>query len=84
VFEGEFTHPKVIFQLASDQLEFHRKVTQGVKGKTSGAKKQDIEKWKPPPRGIVKLNWDAAIDSKTKRMGVGVVVRDHFSGVVAT
>jgi hypothetical protein len=45
-----------------------------VKGKISGAEQQIMEKWKPPLRGIVKLNWGATIDMKTKRMGVGVVV----------
>jgi hypothetical protein len=32
------------------------------------------EKWKPPLRGTMKLNWDTAIDKHKKMMGVGVVV----------
>lgn len=84
MFEGEFTHSKVVFQIAGDQLEFHRQVTQGSKGKIIGTKQQDVERWKPPPKGIVKLNWDGTIDTKTKMIGVGVVVQDHSGGVVAT
>jgi hypothetical protein len=36
--------------------------------------------WKapPPPSGFLKANWDASIDNKKGRVGVGVVVRDHL------
>jgi ribonuclease HI len=84
VFEGEFTHPKIVYQCAVDQLEFHRQVSQGDSGQINGETQSEVEKWKPPPRGTVKLNWDAAIDMKTRMMGVGVVDQDHAGGVIAT
>jgi ribonuclease HI len=31
--------------------------------------------------GWVKANWDAALDSKTRRMGFGVIVREHNGNV---
>jgi ribonuclease HI len=40
--------------------------------------------WEAPPTGIVKCNWDAAIDAHGRRMGVGIVVRNHAGDVMAT
>ena len=31
-----------------------------------------------PGLGLLKVNWDASIDSKRGRMGVRVIVRDHL------
>jgi hypothetical protein len=84
VFEEEFTHPKVVFQVAGDQLEFHLQATQGMKGETRANSQQVEEKWKPPPKGTMKLNRDAAIDKHKKMMGFGDVVWDYTGGVVAT
>ncbi|GLT76792.1 hypothetical protein SLA2020_484300 [Shorea laevis] len=40
-------------------------------------------KWKKPDVGMVKGNWDAAIDFKNQRMGVGLVVRNSTGSVLA-
>ena len=40
-------------------------------------------RWCKPPEGIVKLNWDASLDTKTAKMGFGVVAQDHLGRVVA-
>jgi len=42
-----------------------------------------VKKWKPPDMGSLKLNWDVAICSLTKKMGVGAVLRDEHGAVVA-
>lgn len=34
------------------------------------------EHWKPPGRGVVKINIDAAFSKRTDRSGLGVVTRD--------
>ncbi|XP_059455141.1 uncharacterized protein LOC132185379 [Corylus avellana] len=39
--------------------------------------------WKAPPEGYIKLNWDAAVDKETKRVGLGVVARNHRGEVLA-
>jgi hypothetical protein len=36
-----------------------------------------VLRWSPPPFGTVLINVDAAICSESRRMGVGVVIRDH-------
>jgi hypothetical protein len=40
-------------------------------------------KWLKPSPGWVKLNWDAAISSPSKIMGVGVVARNDERAVLA-
>jgi hypothetical protein len=42
-----------------------------------------IEKWKLPPRGTMKLNWDVVINKNKKLMGIEIVVQDFTSEVVA-
>jgi hypothetical protein len=40
-------------------------------------------RWSPPPEGTVLINVDAALFSPSRRMGIGVVIRDH-NGVCLT
>ena len=43
-----------------------------------------IPKWSPRPAESVKVNVDAAIFAQTKRMGIGVVIRNHLGLVLAS
>lgn len=40
--------------------------------------------WKKPSDGVIKANWDVAIDTLNNRMGVGVILRDAHGTVVAS
>jgi ribonuclease HI len=42
-----------------------------------------MPKWIKPIHGEMKCNWDAAVNSKKRCMGVGVVIRDDRGRVVA-
>ncbi|GLT53434.1 hypothetical protein SLA2020_267040 [Shorea laevis] len=42
-----------------------------------------IHRWQAPPKGFVKINWDAAVDLVNHRMGIGVIARDPTGEVVA-
>jgi hypothetical protein len=33
-------------------------------------------RWQDPPSGIYKTNWDAAIDKRTGRIGIGIIARN--------
>lgn len=37
---------------------------------------RDTHRWKKPGRNTVKANWDAAINTTTKKMGIGAIIRD--------
>lgn len=40
--------------------------------------------WEPPPLGIYKVNWDAAIKHEVGRSCIGIVIRDFEGRVVAS
>ncbi|KAL5540285.1 hypothetical protein UlMin_042768 [Ulmus minor] len=40
--------------------------------------------WKPPEMGIVKINTDAAWCNRTKKFGLGVVIRDHSGSILGS
>lgn len=84
VFEDKFSHPKLVFKAACDQLEFHKQACQGVQGVSQLTRATGEVTWQPPPRGISKLNWDAAIAADRKLMGIGVIARDYEGRVLAT
>ena len=42
-----------------------------------------VPKWTPPPAGTVLINIDAALFASSRRMGVGVVVRNHIGECLA-
>lgn len=39
--------------------------------------------WNPPSFGRYKVNWDVTLDSRTKQIGIWIVVRDHSGFVIA-
>ena len=39
-------------------------------------------RWTKPPIGVIKINWDAAMDSHTRTAGLGTVARDYKGRVV--
>ncbi|KAK3225096.1 hypothetical protein Dsin_004958 [Dipteronia sinensis] len=41
-------------------------------------------KWEAPRRGVCKLNTDAALDVRLLRTGLGMVIRDHASFIMAS
>lgn len=43
----------------------------------------NLEKWQTPLKGWLKLNCDAACDKQHGRMGMGVLLRNHFGHIRA-
>ncbi|KAG6667378.1 hypothetical protein CIPAW_01G096600 [Carya illinoinensis] len=54
------------------------------KDKTTVTQVESRTKWTAPPPGFYKANWDAAVDKKNSKIGVGVVVRDSGGMVIAS
>jgi ribonuclease HI len=38
---------------------------------------KSVPRWSPPPEGTVHINVDATLFSPSRRMGIGVVIRNH-------
>jgi hypothetical protein len=83
VFEGFFTHSKKVAQIAKEQLDFYIQVAQWKNEGRRSSSSQTVDKWTTPNKGIVKINWAAALDKQKKLMGVGVVVHNHTDGTMA-
>jgi ribonuclease HI len=76
-------HPKTLAQQIkayTDMIELHlRKPASSHRCESSTS----VDKWTPPPADTVWVNVDAALFSSTKRMGVGVVIRNHIGECLA-
>jgi hypothetical protein len=79
VHGGEFTHPNSVILLASTFITDFRTAFMNCEPLGNIRTGQDMRvagQWRPPPPGVFKLNWDAALDSKKRKMGFGFLVRD--------
>jgi ribonuclease HI len=83
VFGGSIPSPSILVKGAKEVLEEFRKSFGEVPN-------QEIEgpratsRWSKPDAGFIKLNWDAALDVRQNRMGVGIIARDELGKVRAT
>jgi ribonuclease HI len=83
VFSRKFTSPKVLVRTATDQLGAFMSANQHVRAQSSGNRREPQPQWTKPPQGFAKVNWDAAVDSNRKRIGLGVIVRNHEGDALA-
>jgi ribonuclease HI len=79
IFEGIFRHPAEVFKGAVSTLEEfkrcnHMELTAIESNNLPTMARQ--KNWQPPPSGIIKINWDAAINVKEGCIGLGIVARD--------
>jgi ribonuclease HI len=85
VFEGVFIHPNEVYAKAGVSLkEFHRCNTQKILPPTGGV---DLcparqQRWSPPPTGLIKINWDVALNIKEGCIGMGIVARNCMGEVM--
>jgi ribonuclease HI len=77
VIHGEtFTHPNQIIRQVESILEEFQKANEGRQHETQQPRILDPIIWQPPPVNIVKINWDAAVDLKNGRIGLGCIARN--------
>ena len=43
---------------------------------------RSVQRCEKPPFRVLKFNWDAAVDKKEGKMGIGVIVRDHNGAIL--
>jgi ribonuclease HI len=81
IHEGTFTHPNVIALRGQQNLDDYHSIMQ--KGPADEAQSAEESPWKPPEAGWMKLNSDAALDERGRRIGVGGILRDEQGSVRA-
>ncbi|XP_042980102.1 uncharacterized protein LOC122310285 [Carya illinoinensis] len=82
IFRKCFLHPRIVAQNSKHLVEELQLAKQQNKKLTGKVQRQAA--WVTPPRGRLKLNWDASLDKIRCRVGVGAVIRDHEGQVLAT
>lgn len=79
-----FTPPSSIIQAEKVEPQcFKQAMNRQQKNQTKEVV-QFICSWKKPLEGIYKLNWDAAIDHTTARIGIDSIIRDSSGNVIGT
>lgn len=77
IHRGFFTHPTQLLCDARIALEDFKRINEGKEDATEQKRENEIDKWKPPPLNMIKINWDGAINTKTGAVGLGVIARDE-------
>jgi len=78
-FGRELVDPAQVVTLARETME--KLKSMASQSSRHNQQAESTKQWKPPAMGSLKMNWDAAICSSTKAMGVGAVLRDDKGNV---
>ena len=84
VIHGEqFSHPTRLLGDAHSSLNDFQKIhSSGSNGETTARITEEM-KWSSPPSNMVKLNWDAGMNVKEGRVGLGFIIRDTYGNCLA-
>ncbi|XP_042958163.1 uncharacterized protein LOC122293740 [Carya illinoinensis] len=66
------------------ELMFKQVQQQSHKNQDAGIRRRRSCRWKAPAKDQVKVNWDATLNIKEGRMGIGVVIRDENGDVMVS
>jgi ribonuclease HI len=83
LFEGVFLPPGQLFLQSIVAMEDFNSASVSVASARERTLTLPMPRWKKPDEGMIKANWDAALDIQTQRMGVGTVLRDAAGRVLA-
>jgi ribonuclease HI len=81
---GSFQHPNSIVKLAQQATEVYQSLRNGRDVEPTVFTEVIENVWKAPSPGWFKANWDAGIDKKNGRVGLGVIIRNHRGAMVAS
>jgi ribonuclease HI len=77
---GSFTSPATIILKAKVSIQEFQEAQQK---QISTSRQPGTVQWTPINPGHYKVNWDAAVEKRTGRIGLGAVIRDHQGELVA-
>ncbi|XP_059450922.1 uncharacterized protein LOC132181699 [Corylus avellana] len=83
VHGGDFTHPSIIADTAWEGLLQFTQANEKELNQADEGRGGTGMKWQAPPSGFYKVNWDIAISTGRKCMGIGVIIRDAAGRVLA-
>ncbi|XP_059440309.1 uncharacterized protein LOC132172759 [Corylus avellana] len=83
IFGGDFQSPSTLHKLAHEQVDLFMKTEEGRWVQRPQQSNPVVQRWHTPPVGVVKINWDAAVDKDGEKMGIGIIARDHNGLILA-
>jgi hypothetical protein len=84
VFEGNFFQPNVVFSATVNTLAEFKQYNQKEEDPNQSMALVPTRgnlTWQPPPRGTVKVNWDAALNKSSSWIGLGIAPGTTWGGV---
>jgi ribonuclease HI len=82
VFGGPISSPSCLMKGAKELLGDYRKSSVDAANRENGSPGA-LSRWSKPAAESIKINWDAALDVRKKRMGVGIIARNDMGDVKA-
>jgi hypothetical protein len=83
VFGGSFSSPRALLRVAKDQHDVFSMVAKQTGRQSAGYTVKMVIPWQKPPGGTIKVNWDAAVDGRRRRIGMGAIARDSEGSIIA-
>ncbi|XP_042976335.1 uncharacterized protein LOC122307471 [Carya illinoinensis] len=78
IFKEKFINLGVLFNQARTSVTDYQQVhCNPSKRSETNTEDRNMVRWKAPMKDFVKVNWDAAFNSKNTSTGAGVVIRDE-------
>ncbi|XP_042983177.1 uncharacterized protein LOC122312594 [Carya illinoinensis] len=84
IHKKSYTPPGSIIQAAKMEMKNFKEAMDKPQTNQIYIASQTISSWKKPPNDSYKLNWDAAIDKATAKVGIGAIIRDSHGQVIGT
>ncbi|XP_024043083.1 uncharacterized protein LOC112099827 [Citrus clementina] len=83
IFEGKKSNSRILAAKAESVLKAYQRVSKPGTIHVTKNRGVDQQKWKPPPKNVLKLNVDAAVNSKDQKTGLGAIIRDAEGKILA-
>ncbi|KAL9432342.1 hypothetical protein AB3S75_027379 [Citrus x aurantiifolia] len=83
IFEGKNSDPRASAAKAESLLEAYHRARKPDVSHIHNVKRVVQKKWEPPPENFLKVNVDAAINSRDQVSGLGAVIKDPSGKIVA-
>ncbi|XP_059428517.1 uncharacterized protein LOC132162279 [Corylus avellana] len=83
VFGKPLLAPAEVIRRAREQISAFEKTEAGRHKAHVPLRRQVNQRWQKPPADFIKINWDASIDEKHRRVGIGVAVRNSDGMMLA-
>ena len=83
LYEGAFSPPGAIIKQAETVIKDYNQAQSGEMLRGYQEEHHVSGKWTNPQQGWYKVNFDAAVDKKEERIGLGTIIRNHLGDLVA-